>query len=1247
MDREARSRLRRVVIQSRGLLEEDFRTQLKRLGIEEGGKTIPVGRLQHLTPDDRTLREKILTAIDKEQGKKIRRTEAYDRYVRHVGFTYLNRVAALRAMEVRELLSRETVARRDQYAGMSERAYLIAESEGLSDPGEIIRRCLIEAFDEVSQEIKVLFDMGDEYSLLFPGIRVLDQVIELLSVEVPREDWLEDDIIGWIYQYYNSEARSEFRKRRRKPRADDIPVINQFYTPRWLVRALVDNTLGRLWLEMKGRMPKPGEAEAPSEERLRNPQGDTVDEYCSYLILPRQDHPPREEKSVREIKVLDPACGSGHFLVYAFNVLYRMYLEDEPDTSREEVSKLILENNLYGIDIDLRSVQLAALSLYLKAKEYNPGVKIERMNLVCADARIIDGELQKEFLKSLEPDLDLQKVFTKLFDELEYTYDVGSLLKVREPFERLLNERGLAQVRFHSRREASVPVKPAVSLEEMLEALVRFEREGIEKKDMGTLLFSSETGKSIGLLSLLSLKYDVILMNPPYGKMPETTKKYLRKLYVKTHFDYYAAFIEQSIDLLNPLGYVGALTGRTFMFLKSYEWTRDVLLSEKSSLQILFDLGFNILDEATARWAAFITRKNLNEIEILPSLISFMKLTDLVTEKDRIRTFRKILSDMWNEKINQYFYESSFEQFKLVPGIPLSYWVPQNIRAYFEKFPPLDSDLTNKQVMYKIADVKRGLDSGDNKRFLRYFWEVDPNNIGINKKWIPFAKGGADYFYDINLVINWENNGQELRNNPNAYLRNEGFHFKPGLTWARIVSSTRMNASVLPPGCLFDSNASGIFPCNQDSKFSLLGFLQSLLCAFMLGVLDPLAHTRQVGNVAKIPINPKIMKNNYISSLAQEAYHLYIQDQSANETSTVFSLPLLLQILKNNENKCQLMPKQLFLKENYHEFNSTKYINNIKVNINDNFTDLLNLCTKRMEFFMNRISKIYELIDEEIYKLYDVNDSIKLIIKNELYVGKLKLKIYDANEMGEDKKTFVKDQIVRLLSYYIISSIKKCTDGIITSKELITEIKKSIHKDFKYYKLDEMEYKIEKIIDNDFENWLIDEYFNFHITLYKRRPVIWQLSSRIFSQNRSSKGAFNCFLYYHKLDRDTIPKIRTRQEYLKGLLDGAKWKTDRLRRELQEVKETGNMKRENQLQGEYEEAMDEYLELLEFDKKLEEVSTPRDELTEFDEDTRWVIRKIAEVMNDGWNPSIDYGVLVNITPLKEAGLLHPAANRVK
>jgi hypothetical protein len=399
MDKKRRNNLRRVINQCRKILEEDVEKRLAYYGILTDGTFLELNKLEHLNDEEIEIRKRIELAIEKELVGGLDKKEAVHRYIRHTAFTFLNRVAALRAMEVRGLI-KETIIQRNEYGGRSLREREIAEANPSLSPFEILKSTLIQAFKEVSQEIKILFDVNSEYSIVFPSEKACRDVIKLLAEDVTESDWKEDDIIGWIYQYFNDEARKKYRKAKRKPDPDDIPVITQFYTPHWIVKALVDNTLGRLWLEMH------------PESKLG--------EFCTYLVPLKKGQNKREVKKAREIKVLDPACGSGHFLVYAFDVFYRMYQEDEPNTPASEIPSLILENNLFGIDIDLFSTQLAALSLYLKAKTYNPNLKIRKMNIVCADIRISDGRKRVEFLQRFRDDPDLQEIFAKLFDDFSF-----------------------------------------------------------------------------------------------------------------------------------------------------------------------------------------------------------------------------------------------------------------------------------------------------------------------------------------------------------------------------------------------------------------------------------------------------------------------------------------------------------------------------------------------------------------------------------------------------------------------------------------------------------------------------------------------------------------------------------------------------------------------------------------------------------------------------------------------------------
>jgi len=1293
VDKPARSRLRRVVIKTRVLLEEDFKTQLIRLGIEQGGRTVPLDRLSHLGREDKEVRRRVLLAIDKEQGEKIKRGEAFNRYLRHVGFTYLNRLAALRAMEARGLLRYETIIRRDQYAGMSERGFELSEREGINDIEEITHRSLLEAFSEVSGEINVLFDVGDEYSLLFPSFQALDDVLELLSVGVSEEDWREDDVIGWIYQYYNSEARNAFRKNRRKPRADDIPVISQFYTPRWLVRALVDNSLGRLWLEMKGRMPKPGEAELPSEERLRNSQGATIDEYCSYIVPLDQNHPPREVRSVREIKVLDPACGSGHFLVYAFNVLYRMYQEDEPETPREDIPQLILENNLFGIDIDLRSVQLAALSLYLKAKEYNPDVKIERLNLVCADARILDGDYKKGFLKSLEPDVDFQRIFAKLFDELEYTYDIGSLLKVREPFERLLKERGPTQARWHIRSKSQafyskegerssqagmlavgerevVSVNPAVTLGEMLGALEIFESEGMENKDMGTMLFAAEAEKSVGLLSLLSQKYDVVVMNPPHGRPIAQIRDYLKENYPKSKSDYYSAFIKQAIDLCDDNGFISALTGRSLLITKSFQKVREEVLPVNAPPLIFWDLGFYTMEEAHARFLALTLRRTPETISntLMKNKIQFIRLTNF-KEEEKKNEFENAILD-WKGNVNTYV--NNMENFAKIPGLPYAYWAPEALSRIFSTHPPLDRDISqikNKSLL-KIADVKQGLAHADKPRFGRFWWEVNVNDIAmtnkdtlVNKKWVPFIDDFyLFYFYqDPQSLVLWENNGNEIRDFPKSYIRNESFYFKNGLTWSANLQRTQLGAlwslkrlpfRILPQGCIFGVGAQGVI-IEKKLSWPILAICCSTL-VFAASRLIAQDNKQGTGNTAILPIAllraKELGRLEILGSLAKEAHDIIQEWTTGDEVSTIFIKPWMLQIEEHQPNEKPYSNHPYSKTFEYKNWPSLTHMRKIGYE-RQSFTSMLDSCEERVIYLNSRLNDILSEIESEVQNIYDISDDEREIIE-------YALKLQEINNTDDEqtvdliKRINAEDQVKRLLSHYIKQVIDSDDDGIVVIGNLISnkisdKIRQYLINDFGEEKIDTIEKEIETLLGKSIENWILEEYSKFHVGIYRYRPIYWQLTSQNYSSRRGSNGVFNCFLDYHKLNRDTIPKIRTQSEYLKGVLDGARWRSEKLRRELQAARESGERSKERRLQGEYEEAMEEYDELQAFDQKLAEIASPRERSSELAEGASWLERKLAEVRDNGWSPVIDYGVRVNIEPLKEARLLHKAADRVK
>jgi len=1111
-------------------------------GIMADGKFLDLAKLPHLTDQEWETRRRLEQAIEKEALGKLTKSEAVKRYIHHVGFTYLNRFAALRAMEVRGLIEKETIIRRDEYGGRSLRERDVAESNPHLTPEWILKESLIQAFQEVGEEIKVLFDMNNEYSLVFPETRACLELFRLLAEEVTEEDWRQDDVIGWIYQYFNSEARKEFRKAKRKPRADDIPVINQFYTPDWIVKALVDNTLGWLWLEMH-----------PDSK---------IKEFCTYFVPLKEKSPEREIKRVREIKVLDPACGSGHFLVYAFDLLYQMWLEDEPETPPSEVPALILENNLFGIDIDLRSVQLAALSLYLKAKTYSPSLKIRGMNLVCADVRIADSEQRLEFLKRFQDDPALQHIFARLFEELEYTYEIGSLLKVRVPFERLFQERlsekgrqarlslpltgqakfggkGLAgQTKFafskspeSSEGPLTLVIPKERTIEEMLDELRSFERESISAQDMGRLLFATEAEKSVGLLSLLSQKYDIVLMNPPYGRrLPPRTKDYLRKYYPKTHYDYYAAFIEQTVELSEDNGFVGMLTSRTFMFLGWFEKLRTDILWKRAQPKILWDLGFGALDEATGRWAATAVRKFAKAPpEGACRFCLFFRLTPFGEENGKKLAFENGLVAWKEDNPHEVIFPTDLNDLRQIPRLPYSYWTPQEIRKIFTKHPPLDKDLAKKPDQTKIADLKVGLQTGDDTRFVRRFWEMNSMDVDRHRAWIPYARGAGEKFYgEIDCVVKWKNEGKEIKEFEKSVVRNESYYFSEGLSWSIIASSVWLEMRIFPEDTIFSVNTLGGFPVDSEYRLPLLAFLNSMLATFFYISLDPLMHNRVPGELCHIPVALNVLTSDKLRSAAQEAYNIRREWATGNEVSALFIKPWLLQTLHGFiPSERPITQHPLAQQFEWSDWPILKKTREISGSSDMSLRQLAELCLNRQQILRKQLEEIQKEIDNEVYSVYDISKEDRDLIERELGLiqGNVEAKDVESQTSNEDQ---IIEQIKHMLSYYVKRVIEFDEDGIVPLDEmfpdnLTSKVRQWIAEDFGADQVDRIEKELHQLLGKTLKEWLAQEYFDFHVSLYKNRPIFWQLVSYRLGRSRSPPGAFSCFVHYHKLTRDTIP----------------------------------------------------------------------------------------------------------------------------
>jgi len=676
----------------RKALDDEFGAQLQRLGLRRNGKHVPLDKMS-LPLSATDVRHRAEALVARESLSEGTPERGYDNVLRELNYTLLNRLVGLKAMEARKLLylppPGEASAAPEEtevvtpIAGQARSRYLrdFRVAAGgrykYEDDAEeaLLRDGLTAAFRQVTGEIRVLFDPDHEYSCVWPTHAALTNVLQLINEGLPEEAFRAPDFLGWVYQFFvgrpvPGQKESEKDRVRRVTKGTptssyELSVLNQFYTPSWIVKTLVDNTLGRLWLEMH-----PDSALQPKAPPPLPGQRQRVEPVADYLV-PRTGERIRyqrltDEGQVEEFKraiditLIDPACGTMHFGQYAFGLFHRMYLDEienagrpgwpaEPSVSDvRQIPATILERNLFGIDIDPRAIQIASLSLMLTAKEaavaggYPPtDVKVRRSNLVVANAVDLGEERLRRLVERVGSKLgssELRQVlFQALWDNLRYVGELGSLVQVRESVGQVMDEwvesraraKGLTKL---VRKELGAQLELGSILDELIRAKVRqleLERTILEEEatrlqhellaaveaaasELGAepseRLFAEDTARGLKLLQLLSRRYDVAVMNPPYGSFVPRVKEFVKATYPLTSNDIYAAFIDRGTQLTESGGYVGALVSGTFVNLASFEDLRSEILLKRNQLVLMLELGLGILDDANVRATALVIR---------------------------------------------------------------------------------------------------------------------------------------------------------------------------------------------------------------------------------------------------------------------------------------------------------------------------------------------------------------------------------------------------------------------------------------------------------------------------------------------------------------------------------------------------------------------------------------------------------------------------------------------------------------
>jgi hypothetical protein len=599
MDKDTRNAIERATQGARKLLEDDFAAQLEGdFDVHrDGAVAAEAGR--HLSARQAFQRERVVAAIEHKRAAGMSPADASRDYLRDAAFTTLNRFVALKMLEARELMQ-ECITKGEQSAGYREFCGMAPGLPLLPDSAGY--RLYIESlFDELSTEVKVLFDRRDLSSVLWPKRATFEQLLEILNATELACVWGEDETIGWVYQFFNAQdERRKMREESQAPRnSRELAVRNQFFTPRYVVQFLTDNTLGRIWYEMCGTKT-------------------TLAEKCEYMVRkPGEELAPRAKKDPRDLRVLDPACGSGHFLLYAFDLLLTIYedaygdpespkseatgktlAEGYPslDVLRKAIPGLILAHNIHGVDIDPRCAQIAQLALWMRAqKAYRDfGIgraerpQIRRSNIVVAEPLVADDQIVKEFVAKLD-DVELGRVFASLVESLSLAGDMGLLLRV----EKLVKG---------TRKQGELFAPPEERIRAALDLFVRDEASATNTRRR---LFADDAAHGVGLLAVAEKKFDTVLMNPPFGEGSVRAKKDFEREYPRTKNDVYAAFVERGVELLSSRGRVGAITSRTGFFLSSFQkWREDVLLKQAPPV-VVADLGYGVLDSAMVETSAY------------------------------------------------------------------------------------------------------------------------------------------------------------------------------------------------------------------------------------------------------------------------------------------------------------------------------------------------------------------------------------------------------------------------------------------------------------------------------------------------------------------------------------------------------------------------------------------------------------------------------------------------------------------
>ena len=1077
--------LKNFAVNSRNKLIEDTIYRLSLLGITEdeiqdpieanGMQTFQIGGTNFsIYDDDINKRKEIIEDIE---------SKGFNNFVEEVAYTWFNRIIAIRYMEVNNYLPTKT-------------RVLSSETEGKIEP-DILTDALDIDLDYTQEEKELIFKLKDENKLdelfrflfikqsnklneILPGLfKTTNDSLELLlnisftSEEsvvrqlidtIPEEDFTKQvEIIGWLYQYYISEKKNQvININKSNIKKEDIPAATQLFTTDWVVKYMVDNSLGRYWIE-------------------RNPNS-SLKKHLEYYFGEAQQDEETQRKldeirskniSVEELTFFDPCMGSGHILVYAFDVFFEIY--KELGYLERDIPELILKNNIFGLDIDDRAYQLAYFAVLMKARKYDRKILqkgiVPNVYAIQESGNITDSIIefiQKHNEKIVNDVIYLKEIF-------ESGKEFGSLIQVKN-------------IDFNNLR---------TSLNEIIDksksTLTDINITNIISNDLMALINQAE---------LLSKKYSAVVTNPPYmNKFEKNLKDFAKKNYKDYSKDLFSMFIYRNFGFCIKDGYCGFLTPFNWMFIKNHEQLRKYIITNKC-LSSLIQLEYNSFTEiAMVPVGTFIlynsSFKNVNYIGTYLKLSEFKGNMDVQKEK--------VVNSL--KSSTNYKFNISQNNFLKTPNYQIIFWEDKYLIDSFNKYPPLS----------KYAKPSRGLSTFNDNKFLRFWFEPTFKSINFNcstledsinskKKWFPYNKGGSyrKWYGNNEYVVNFYNFGEDIKQTGKGSFSNSDYYFSKGLTWSRI-SSRYFGVRYHDNGFIIGDAGPSVIVINDNYIFYMLGIL---LSQFSLRIISSLneSMTFQVGDLNRIPILVKEEKKKEIEELVKLNIEISKKDWDENEISWDYIKHFS---LKSNSNN---------LKDIYGEYVNFKENEFIKMKNNE-------IKLNKIIYNLYNITEEFEIKDDDItLNKMNKTDFIKSFISYAIgcMFGRYSLDNEGLQFAGgefniNNYNKFIPDDdnIIPVLdtAYFdddIVGYFTKFVETCFGKKTLEENL------DFIAGALSKSKKPSREII----RQYLLKNFFNDHKKTYKKCPIYWQFSS-------GKHNGFNCLVYMHRYEPSLVARIRT------------------------------------------------------------------------------------------------------------------------